>query len=251
MDWFSLKDELSNLEDDKTQKLAQIKERCGNDDSLNFFKLTIYKWDLNDAVKYYKNDKFCWDYCINQKCNNTTDVDCKYTHDRKMIVYYLMNTANKSQDYMDIVYLCEYLLCSIKYSNDPIVHYVYAKAHRKLRNNDLAEILCAKSIESDPNADSSHNLYAEIMMQYRKNFEARIHFQKAIDMNPSDVALYLNMGYLLGSKMGDYTQSLSYLSKGSSLDNKNGNVTFLMGEAYYHLNEWILAKNYYQKTLKF
>ena len=41
------------------------------DDKLNIFKLILYRWDINKAVKYYKKDEFCLNYFFGE-CKNGT-----------------------------------------------------------------------------------------------------------------------------------------------------------------------------------
>ena len=60
---------------DQRSKVFQLKSEFGcRDEILNQFKLMIYKWKLNDALVYYKQDSFCNDYCIfknwNYGCEN-------------------------------------------------------------------------------------------------------------------------------------------------------------------------------------
>ena len=56
------------------------------DETMNLFKLKLYNWNVNDAIKYYKNDKFCNHYCINKNhkygCNKSQNFlfGCSYEH---------------------------------------------------------------------------------------------------------------------------------------------------------------------------
>ena len=70
------------LKDDQRAKLKQMNELEYNDDVMNKFKLIIYKWDIEKAIKYYKNDQFCKLFCIDADleygCNKGNS--CKLLH---------------------------------------------------------------------------------------------------------------------------------------------------------------------------
>ena len=57
------------------------------DEIMNLFKLKLYNWNINNAIKYHKNDKFCLDYCIDKDdtkygCQKGTKFlfGCSYQH---------------------------------------------------------------------------------------------------------------------------------------------------------------------------
>ena len=250
MDSFSLTETLSKVEDEKKQQIEEIEKRCGKNKTLNFFKLSIYKWDLNDATKFYKNDKFCWNYCIYKKCKNKNK--CQYHHDDNMKLHNMIkNKSNTKEDYKYIEILIEYLLSLEKYKNNSMVYRYYAKLHYKMKNIDKSERLFLKSIEINPNNARSHNDYAILLKTEKQDFvNAKIHYQKAIDLKLIQDACYGNMANLLCNNMRNYSESLIFSTKAVSLNDKDGDWTYLVGEAYYNLKQWSLGKEYYIKTLK-
>ena len=247
---FDVGEYLSKLDQREIRKLEKVKEKCGDDKQINFFKLSIYKWEVNDAIKFYKNDKFCWDYCISKKCNNQQS--CPYKHEDKMWLLNLIEKKNnRLSDYKYIEILCQYLLSFKKYENNSMVYRYYARLHYHMNNYDKSEKLSLKSIEIDANNCHAHNDYAILLENKRKDFkQAKIYYQKAIDLKPDYYLFYENMAQFLCFKLNKYNESLLYSSKSFSLNNNNGNATYLMGESYYHLKQWLLAHKYYQKTLQ-
>ena len=229
---FSLAKECSKLSHDNLSKFSKMKAMGYSDAKLNFLKLRIYKWNLNDTIKFYEKDKFCWNYFIDKKCQN--QLKCKCTHDNGMTLSKLYKT--KRHQYL--VYCCEYLVSTSQYCNNAIVYDYYAWAQYRLDNLDTAERLAHKAIEIDANNDDAQYLYGAILDIRRKKFDqAKIHYQKAIDVNPNIDYYHGNMANILCNKMCQYNESLFYSKKAFTLDDKEGAYSYLIGQAYYNLKQ--------------
>ena len=252
---FNLSKECDQLDGEHLVKLNQMKEMGYTDTKLNFLKLNIYKWNLDDTVKFYEKDKFCWNYFIHQHCTDRRK--CKKTHDGEMTLVRLQKTASTQHDWKHILYYCEYLISTLKYLNNAELYHLYGKAYRKLDNFILSERLLSKSIQIDPNRAVTHNIYAMVIEAMQKNLhyrdeqvKIRIHFQKAIDLKPNYHLYWGNMASYLIDTLHQYRESLHYSKKALSLNSTDASYAYLIGEAYYYLKQWLLAKQYYEKTLK-
>ena len=93
-----------------------------SDEIMNLFKLKLYKWNVNDAKKYYKNDKFCLDYCIgrNDSKYGCLKKKCPYQHS-----IHLHHLINVETDYKQVKLLCLYLMYKM-YTMIKIRYYLLA-----------------------------------------------------------------------------------------------------------------------------
>ena len=88
-----------------------MKEKHGfKDETMNLFKLKLYNWNVNDSIKYYKNDKFCNNYCIatNYKygCNKK---QCPFKHSINLFDL-IRGNLETEVDYKQGELLCLYLM---------------------------------------------------------------------------------------------------------------------------------------------
>ena len=187
-------------------------EQLGYDDSiLNQFKLTLYKWNINDAMKYYKHDKFCYLYCIGGELpidSLSTDYGCKKTDETCAFDhrYNLQDLiiSNESNKHNFALILCCYLI----YSNFIIV---------------------------DPDRDNAAKRQIRRRSSKHKN-EKKLNGKNW--NNPIDkVRLLYSYAFVLseiGSSMSDYLKSEEYYLQTLKLDNKFG---------YAHNGYAVLLKN--------
>ena len=241
---FDLEKECTKLDEDCLSKLAKLQEMGKNNKKRNFLKLNIYKWDVEDTIEFYENDKFCWDYCIDKTCNN--EEKCEFIHDPEMTFDELYNKAILEEDWMYMAHCCEYLVSAAQYSNNSNLYFYYGMAHCKLCNDDISRSLFLKSIEINSNNARAHRMYANILFKMRHFDKAKLHYQKAIDLLPYSASVYASMANFL-LKMGDYKGSLMYSQKAAILS-ENYEYTLVIAESYYHLKQRLLAKSYYEKT---
>ena len=77
-----------------------------SDEIMNLFKLKLYKWNINDAIKYYKDDEFCNDYCIDPhwKKYGCPKKKCPFQHSIN-----LWDVMNFERDCKKFKFLCLYL----------------------------------------------------------------------------------------------------------------------------------------------
>ena len=127
------------------------------DEKLNQFKLIIYDWNVDQAVKYYKDDIFCHLYCIcpnnfeeykqygcphNKPCNlnksfhRNNNLTCRF-HSKCLFahIYNLESLiiGNQNQrDHCMAQLLCLYLFYLHKYDNNPQLYDAYGLLLRKM-----------------------------------------------------------------------------------------------------------------------
>ena len=70
-----------------------------NNKHLNFLKLNLYQWNIDETVQYYENDKYCWDYIVNAECfkrgrGHGDNKKCLLIHNGNMRLFQLMNNGN-------------------------------------------------------------------------------------------------------------------------------------------------------------
>lgn len=244
---FNLLHEYSQLDRARLSKLSKMKEMGYQNEKLNFLKLSIYEWDLNTTVKYYEDDKYCWKYCVHQQCTR----GCKYSHTPSMILVCLNN--EKRHKY--VIFICEYLMSLPAHSNDSMVYSHYAVAFRGLEDYQQASLLYLTYIKLDPRNAEAHISYAYTLInnpvtQGTELDTAKNHVQKAIELKPLDPKLKGNMADILIQLEDKYDESLKYSKKATSIDKNNAGFTYLQAEAYFYTNKLLLAKKYYDRTLK-
>ena len=120
---FDFESEYSTLSNDLilVENMSKMEQMGFTNKKLNFFKLSIYKWDLEEAIRCYHTDSYCWDYCVFGECKNKQQCESSYlTHDDKMKLFEKIdNKENTRADYKYMEYLCEYLISFIpKYFNN-------------------------------------------------------------------------------------------------------------------------------------
>ena len=52
------------LTQDETKSMFELQKQGYMDEMLNYYKLSIYDWDIKKAKKYYIHDDFCVPYCV-------------------------------------------------------------------------------------------------------------------------------------------------------------------------------------------
>ena len=83
-----------------------------NDEKFNQFKLMIYNWNINNAIKYYYNDSFCCDYCIDdddeygcKKQNN----QCAFEHSQTFNLNMYLVIHNMYNKIINVQNYCVYI----------------------------------------------------------------------------------------------------------------------------------------------
>ena len=107
-----------------------MKEEMGwiwySDETMNLFKLKLYKWNVKDAKKYHKKDKFCNDHCLRTTCGKygCLKKKCPYQHSIN-----LFDVVNVEHDYNKAKCLSLYLMGKKVYNDrNPVLFACYAFA---------------------------------------------------------------------------------------------------------------------------
>ena len=180
---FDLETECSQLNQDCLSKLNSMAKMGYNNKKLTFLKLSIYNWNLNDAIQFYDKDKFCWDYSIHGECKELKDTTkCQYNHNKKTFIPRLIrqDTPNETKY---AKYLCEYLLSLPKYSQDSIVYSYYGAAEEYLDHFDRSQQLYLTSLKINPQSAETHNRYAMYLETHGNDIgKAEKHHKAAIGL---------------------------------------------------------------------
>ena len=203
-----------------------MKQKVRNvDDVTAIFKLMIYDWNLNEAIKYYENDKFCHAYCIfkkhtakcsaqhssntlwrlilEQRSRNFTkgEVYCLYLMNQKihknnnkhefavLFMFYGHLLAKKGKTHQDYLKSERYFLTSLNIRNNfAKTHQCYAKLlNHQLKRYDDAELHYRQGLQlEDPDAKANFN-FAQFLFERRKKYaDSLIYSTKACELRPND-----------------------------------------------------------------
>ena len=230
----------------KIRKMESIHNQ--KDKSLNQFKLMIYNWNIDDAIKYYNNDSFCYDYCIDEDykygCRKQEN-KCPFEHSKTMTLYNLIHrNSNTQQDYKMAKLLCLYLMNKKIYNeNNSQLFMYYGDLLRKTGTTRPDYLKCEKyfvtSLNIDNNNGYAHNNYAILLELKLNSFnKAEYHFKKALEIDPNNAVRNYNFALFLKNRQKKYTESLIYCNKACKLQPNNSRRHELKGEILYLLNNF-------------
>ena len=245
------------MDNDQSMKLFKLCQIYPNNKIINVLKLIIYKWDINDTIKYYDNDKFCHLYCI---CENDKQYGCKNgelcKYEHNINLNDLLVGIESEKDYILGKVLCEYLIYLNKYNNNAQLFNCYADVLDKTGNNKLDYILSEKyylkSLNIDNNFGNAHNNYGLLLQEKLNNFEkAEYHYKKALQLNPNHAIWNYNFGLFLSYKREKYSEGIIYLEKACKLDDKHTWAFYEKGGILYkHLKKYNESIISFEKSLQ-
>ena len=253
---FVTQQELQSLSKDKQSKLSKMKEKHGlKDETMNLFKLKLYSWNVNDAIKYYKQDKFCLDYCIGKNyeygCINNK---CSYVHSIDLRDIIIGN--DRKRDYKQGQLLCLYLMYKNVYNdNNPRLFDVYALVScdtgKSQQDYLKSERYYLKALAIDNNYAPTHNNYG-LLLEYRlHNYDkAEYHYNQALTINPNNAMLHANFAFFLISKRHKYDLALSHSEKACKLEPNLSWAHYTKAQSFSKLNKFDLSLKEYQTCLQ-
>ena len=239
-------------------KLVQMRKMGYNDHLMNKFKLILYNGNVNDAIKFYKSDRFCHLYCIDGtsakygcNINQKDEKNCELDHsfDLRDLIFNQFN-------YSFAKILCLYLIYLNKFNNNSKLFSNYATVlfHDDQKDNSVvlqSEKNYLKAIELDDKNHIAHCNYALLLeTKLNKNDKAEYHYKKSLDLNPYDSIKNYNFGCFLYSKQRKYQQSLQYLTKACDLDKRDCLAHYMKAKALLKLQRLNECKNEFEITLK-
>ena len=225
------------------------------DERMNLFKLKLYNWSLNDAIKYYKNDKFCLDYCIHKYykygCNKWI---CSYKH--SINLYDLVFGNLQQRDYKQGALLCLYLMHKNVYNDkNAELFNIYAlilyKTGKSQQDYKKSEEYYLKSLSIDNNYVDAHNNYAVLLTYQLNNYDkAEYHYNQSSTINPNTAIGHCNFADFLIDKTQKYELSLSHSDKACKLSPDLSYAHYIKAQSLYKLNRYDLSLKEYEKCLK-
>ena len=224
-----------------------------SDEIMNLFKLKLYKWNVNDAIKYYKNDKFCNDYCIRTKDGKygCLEEKCPFQHSIN-----LRDIMAIERDYEKGKLLCLYLMYKKVYNDkNPVLFHYYAIALKKTgvsRQDYLqSEKYFLKSLSIDDNFGKAHDGYAGLLANKFDNYDqAEYHHNKSLTINPNSATDEANFANFLIHKRKKYDEGLSHCEKACKLKPNYSYAHFVKASSLYKLNRFDESLKEYQLCLK-
>ena len=199
-----------------------MKQETGfKDEIMNFFKLKLSNWNINDAIKYYKYDKFCLDYCIAQNyqygCRKN---HCQYQHSISLEDLVFGSSQQKRDlEYKKAEFLCLYFMHKKMYNdNNPALFNAYALIlymTGKSRQDYLkSEKYFLKSLTIDNTYHSAHNSYGVLLEEKLENYDkAEYHYNQALIINPNNAMGHAHFAYFLIFKRQKYEFALFHSQK--------------------------------------
>ena len=224
------------------------KEFGYHDEILNQFKLIIYNWDINKVIKYYQNDSFCCDYCID-KSNKygclKEENECLFEHSQTINLYNLIfgNSQHKPH-YKMATLLCLYLMYKRIYNDkNSQLFQRYGELLRRtgttMQDYLKSEKFYLKSINIDNDNGYAHNNYALLLNNKLNNFDkAEYHYKKAVDIDPKSVIRNYNFACFLKNRQKKYSQSLIYINNACELEPNVSIIHQLKGQILSELNNF-------------
>src|SRR5215475_1341259 len=100
-----------------------------------------------------------------------------------------------------------------------------------------AETLAQKALSLDSASTTAYRLLAEVHLQRRRFDLALGQIDRALEINPSDAESFEKRGEIL-VWAGRAAEALPWLEGSLRLDNANARATFLLGTAYYFLDQY-------------
>ena len=227
------------------------------DETMNLFKLKLYNWNVNDAIKYYKNDKFCMNYCIDKNykygCRNK---QCPYKHSINLRTL-VFGSSKQEPDCKQAEFVCLYLMYQQKYNdNNPQLFNVYAwildDTGKSEQDYLKSEKYYLKSLAIDNNYSNTHNNYAVLLENQLNNHDkAEYHYNESLKIDPNNAMGHCNFAVFLIFKRRKYQLALSHSEKACQIRPNYSKGHFMKAVSLYKLNKFELSLEEYQKCLKF
>ena len=242
---------------DQQSQLKILKEKGFTNELLNQFKLIIYEWNIDNVLKYYKNDNFCKLYCINHNhkpygCYQTQNM-CDLLHSHSL--HNLSGQIRKSaQNKVLYQVLCLYLFSTKNYDTNPMLYRYYGlfiyKTGKEMRDYLKCEKYFLHGLSLDSQCAPMHFTYAKLLDSKLGNKEkAEKHFKLAIYIDPGLVQCQLQFGMFLYHYQR-YKESLVCFENGCKYRKYHCTYQFWQGKALFKLEHYTASLNCYKKCLE-
>ena len=224
-----------------------------SDETMNLFKLKLYKWNVNDAKKYYKNDNFCLDYCIRSS-------DGKYGCLRKKCPYQhsinFRDLFNVERDYNKMKCLSLYLMYKKVYNDKNSVLFCWyaialMQTSKLQQDYSKCEKYFLKSLSIDNDCDDPHNGYAQLLTSKLHDYhKAEYHFNRSLTITPNNARNHANFALFLIDKRQKYDEALSHCEKACEVEPNNSYAHCMKAYTLLQLNRFHESLTEYEMCLK-
>lgn len=104
-------------------------------------------------------------------------------------------------------------------------------------NFEMLLMFCQKIIETNPESDAAHYIYADLLKSNKDLLNAEIHFKKSLEINPNHQTIWINL-LILNLDTKDYQDLLDQSKLALDLFPTNSTIYYLKSLAYYNLKEY-------------
>ena len=233
-----------------------MKQNYGfKDETMNLFKLKLYNWKINDAIKYYKHDNFCLVYCVDKNYKyGCLKNECSYVHSinlRDLLVH-----SMQQRDYEKGELLCLYLMYKNIYNdNNPALFNMYAAilyyTGKSQQDYLKSERYYLKALAIDNHYHHAHNNYGVLLDEGLNNYDkAEYHYSQGLTINPNDAQAHANFADFWIEKRQKYELALSHSDKACKLEPNLSSAHYSKAESLSKLNKCDLSLKEYQTCLK-
>ena len=247
------------------------------DEKLNIFKLSIYNWDINKAIKYYHQDSFCIDHFFDS-CNMTAKLPETKKSESELSTsnsidgvgvchlehkYHFYTLWNFYDDIKMCELLCKYLLYTNKYKHNANLYCYYAHILKFQTKTDDDRLQCEqfflKAISLNDQFADAHCGYAMFIDRFRyDNKKADKHFEIAcsIENDPNIhifclnycMTVYRRKNRFNANKNECLNKALRYVSKGLEYKPNDAILLHWAAKILYQLNKLVDAVKYLEKA---
>ena len=242
---------MASLSKQEKSKLSTMNVKF-SDTTMNLLKLKLYEWNLNDAIKYYNNDRFCLDYCIGRDDykNGCSKKHCLCRH-----LVNLHDLIFVQQDYKQGKLLSLYLMYKKVYNDkNPELFNCYGCVLRRIGTSKQdylkSEKYFLKSLSIDYNFDSAHSNYASLLSNKLHDFDkAEYHYNQSLTIDPKEAMTRTNFALFLINKREKYDEALSHCEKACKLEANLSYAHYMKAKSLYKLDRFDESLNEYQISL--
>ena len=248
--------------DEQKCLITELKSAHGfKDKKLNILKLVIYDWNIDETVKYYKNDKFCINHFLNE-CKEEDESKCPSKCEHKYNFYKIWNTLT-SNAFKFLERILEYILYTHKRPNSSNLYCFYGHILReKIETKQDArecERYFLKSISLNNENCDAHCGYGILLEReecHLYNFKkAMKHYEIAcsVDGDPNIAVFCHNYSKTLwrhAETVEEHEKVLFYAKKSIQHDPTAAGPYLVAALVYHLLQDYSKCAEYYEKAMQ-
>tara|TARA_Y100001968_G_C19399782_1_gene740369 strand:- start:142 stop:1866 length:1725 start_codon:yes stop_codon:yes gene_type:complete len=104
-------------------------------------------------------------------------------------------------------------------------------------NFEMLLMCCQQIIETNPESDAAHYIYADLLKSNKDFSNSEIHYKKSLEINPNHQTIWINL-LILNLDTKDYQDLITQSKLALDLFPTNSTIYYLQSLAYYNLKEY-------------